>query len=40
MEIGEGTNGIIFQAMNIRSGKRYAIKKIITNDIIALKYIK
>ena len=33
-------NGIIFQAMNIRSGKRYAIKKIITNDIIALKYIK
>ena len=39
-KIGEGTNGIIFQVVNIKNGKRYALKKIISNDIIALKYIK
>ena len=39
-KIGEGTHGSIFQVMNIKNGKRYAIKKIFSNDIILLKYIK
>ena len=39
-KIGEGTHGSIFQVMNIKNGKRYAIKKIFSNNIILLKYIK
>ena len=39
-KIGEGTHGSIFQVMNIKNGKRYAIKKIFSNDIILIKYIK
>ena len=39
-KIGEGTHGSIFQVLNIKNGKRYAIKKIFSNDIILLKYIK
>ena len=39
-KIGEGTHGSIFQVANLKNGKKYAIKKIITNDIILLKYIK
>ena len=39
-KIGEGTHGSIFQVMNIKNRKRYAIKKIFSNDIILLKYIK
>ena len=38
-KIGEGTHGSIFQVMNIKNGKRYAIKKIFSNDIILLKYL-
>ena len=38
--IGEGTHGSIFQVLNKKNGKRYAIKKIFSNDIILLKYIK
>ena len=39
-KIGEGTHGSIFQVVNIKNEKRYAIKKIFSNDIILLKYIK
>jgi hypothetical protein len=39
-KIGEGTHGSIYQVMNTKSGEKYAIKKIFSNDIILLKYIK
>lgn len=39
-KIGEGTHGSIFQVSNLKNGKKYAIKKILCNDIILLKYIK
>ena len=39
-KIGEGTHGSIFQVLNIKNMKKYAIKKIFSNDIILLKYIK
>ena len=39
-KIGEGTHGSIYQVMNTNNGERYAIKKIFSNDIILLKYIK
>ena len=39
-KIGEGTHGSIFQVLNTKNGKRYALKKIFSNDIILLKYIK
>ena len=39
-KIGEGTHGSIYQVMNIKNGEKYAIKKIFSNDIILLKYIK
>ena len=39
-KIGEGTHGSIYQVVNSKTGKKYAIKKIFSNDIILLKYIK
>ena len=39
-KIGEGTHGSIFQVLNTKNGKRYALKKIFSNDIVLLKYIK
>ena len=39
-KIGEGTHGSIYQVLNIKNMKKYAIKKIFSNDIILLKYIK
>jgi hypothetical protein len=39
-KIGEGTHGSIFQVMNIKNGKRYAIKKIFSNDISNMESIQ
>jgi calcium-dependent protein kinase len=39
-KIGEGTYGAIFRVINIKTKKKYAMKKIITNNIISLKYLK
>jgi len=38
-QIGEGTNGAIYQVMNVKSRKRYAMKKLIANSLLALKYL-
>ena len=39
-KIGEGTYGAIFRVINIKSKKKYAMKKIVTNNLISLKYLK
>ena len=39
-KIGEGTYGAIFQVINLKSKKKYAMKKIITNNVLSLKYLK
>ena len=38
-KIGEGTNGAIYQVVCLKSGKKYAMKKLIANDLIVLKYL-
>jgi hypothetical protein len=38
-KIGEGTNGAIYQVINIKSKKKYAMKKLLANSLIALKYL-
>ena len=38
-KIGEGTNGAIFQVISMENKKRYAMKKLIANNLIALKYL-
>ena len=38
-KIGEGTNGYIFQVVSMENNKRYAMKKLIANNLIALKYL-
>ena len=39
-KIGEGTYGAIFRVINIKTKKKYAMKKIVTNSLISLKYLK
>ena len=39
-KIGEGTYGAIFQVMNLKTKKKYAMKKIITNNLLSLKFLK
>ena len=39
-KIGEGTYGAIFEVINTKTKKKYAMKKIITNNVISLKYLK
>ena len=38
-KIGEGTNGAIYKVINKKSQKRYAMKKLMANSLIALKYL-
>ena len=38
-KIGEGTNGSIFQVVSMDNNKKYAMKKLIANNLIALKYL-
>ena len=38
-KIGEGTNGAIYQVVNIKNKKKYAMKKLLANSLIALKYL-
>lgn len=39
-KIGEGTYGAIFQVTNLKTKKKYAMKKIITNNLLSLKFLK
>ena len=38
-KIGEGTNGAIYQVINIKSKKKYAMKKLLADSLISLKYL-
>ena len=37
-KIGEGTNGAIYQVVNLNNNKKYAMKKLIADSLLALKY--
>ena len=39
-KIGEGTYGAIFQVTNLKTKKKFAMKKIITNNLLSLKFLK
>ena len=38
-KIGEGTNGAIYQVVNLNNNKKYAMKKLIADSLLALKYL-
>ena len=38
-KIGEGTNGSIYQVINLKSKKEYAMKKLTADSLISLKYL-
>ena len=38
-KIGEGTNGAIYQVININNNKKYAMKKLIADSLLSLKYL-
>ena len=38
-KIGEGTNGSIYQVINLSNNKKYAMKKLIADSLLALKYL-